>query len=613
MSEAEPKKKFVRKMRIDAGIPLEKIDEELAADNAANADASAAAKPERVERTDGFAAEVAQAMRAEEPEGNPSALVALPRPASKLVYLPVKSLKESPTNPRKTFAKMEELAASIKAAGLLVPLIIRELRRKGADEGTEYEIVAGHRRFRAAKLAGLKEVPCDVRTLTDAQVTEIQITENLQRSDLSDLEQAETYEALRDLHHYSVDQIAAKIGVSKGTVYSRLKLLALGPEARKALADGVLPASAAVPLARITSHKLQASALKTMRDRYDYGDGVLAAREAIEFLQREFCRSLKGAPFSLSDATLLPEAGACGTCPKNTKVGVPGLFEDFGSSAPTCTDVPCFQLKAKAAWKRVEEKEVKRGAEVLSPDEGAKLYQHSNTLSYGSKLVELDEKNHADPKKRTWGELLETLPEDKRPQRVVVPDRDLTPHACVDRKALVTALADKGAKWAEQEIGRETETKKARAELRESRQDDELRRNVLGLGLVAFASKGPFLDSLQTAVKLMAKASCETWSKATTITSLGFENGSKEWSAFEAKLREGKASFEHSLAYLLLETLSEAEDTEAALEEGEYPGAIKRLLSAVGVSLADIEKAQRATEEAEATLKGKSKKKEVEE
>lgn len=549
-----------------------------------------------------FETELAAATAA---ESNPHALEPLPKPASKIAYLPLKALLESPTNPRKTYARMEELTASVKSAGLLVPLIVRE----GPENGEDYEIVAGHRRFRAAKAVGLKEVPCDIRSLTDAQVTEIQITENLQRADLTDLEEAETYESLRDTHGYSVDQIATKIGVSKGTIYSRLKLMALCPEARQALADGDLPPSVAVPLARLPTHKLQASALKVLKDRFSYEDGM-GARPAIEYLQREFCRSLKGAPFSLTDAALVPEAGPCSVCPKNTATGTPGLFEDLKSAGKTCTDVACFEGKAKAAWERTAEKEAAKGAEVLTPDEGSKLYQYGSQISYGSKYVELDEKNHADPKKRTWGELLESLPEAKRPKRVVVPDRDLVAHEVVDRGEIVKALAERGLKWAEEETGRKSKTA-AIAKERAARKDEDLRRRVLGLAIEKLAAKGPGKDSLEAFWKLLGRGVAAKWTTADVAEALGYEGGSKDWLEHRDRIESGKASASDALAFLVTALVFEIGDTTDALYEGEYPGVVDKLLKANGIGLKEIENAQRAAAEAEALMAKKPKKEEA--
>ena len=107
----------------------------------------------------------------------------------------------SPTNPRKTFneAKLAELASSIKANGVNQPILLRPLpgsRVPETSKKVQYEIVAGERRFRASKIAGLAQIPAMLWHLTDAQVLEIQLIENLQREDLSELEEAEGYQTL---------------------------------------------------------------------------------------------------------------------------------------------------------------------------------------------------------------------------------------------------------------------------------------------------------------------------------------------------------------------------------------------------------------------------------
>lgn len=548
-----------------------------------------------VERMDAFAAEVKEAL-GEPPPENPNALDKLPVPAGKIVYLPLKALKESPTNPRKTFAKMEELTASVKSSGLLVPLIVRALEKDA------HEIVAGHRRYRAAKAAGLKEVPCDVRELSDAQVTEIQITENLQRADLSDLEEAETYEALRDLHHYSVDQIATKIGVSKATIYSRLKLLALCPEARKALADGFLPASVGVPLARLPTHKLQASALKEMKDRWTYdvgmgAKGVVGAREAIEYIQREFCRTLKGAAFPTNDETLVPEAGSCKTCPKNTATGTPGLFEDLKGAGQTCTDVGCFKLKQTAFWKRTAKKEEEKGATVLSQEEGAKLFAFGEKVAYGSKYVELNEKNHADPKKRTWAELLESVPAEKAPPRVVAPDKALNPHHLVDREALVKVLADeKGLKWAAAEVDRSSDLKEEKAEEREKRLGAEQREEAMLLAIAKAAAVYAKDVKDDPVWRLMAMGLTATYAIPEVLKALGWED--------LERIESGKATVAECVRFVIVKTVTA--DRDADYSEG-YPESLKRWTRSLGVDVGAIFDAQAAAAEAEKLMKKKGK------
>lgn len=174
------------------------------------------------------------------------------------------------SNPRKAFDKaaLEELAESIRRHGVLQPILLRpwpEGRRwpaKEAVEGCPYELVAGERRWRAAKAAGLSTIPALIRELGDAEVLEIQVVENLQRTDLHPLEKAEGYEQLMKLHGYAVEDLAAKVGKSKGYVYARLKLCALVPEARKAFYAGHLNPSTALLIARIPVADLQKKAVQ---------------------------------------------------------------------------------------------------------------------------------------------------------------------------------------------------------------------------------------------------------------------------------------------------------------------------------------------------------------
>src|SRR5689334_19780351 len=161
------------------------------------------------------------------------------------------AITASKTNPRKRFdqAALDELADSIKRHDVLQPILLRP--NGGPDT---YELVAGERRFRAAKAAGLVDIPATVRVLSDAEVLEIQVVENLQRSDLHELEEAEGYEQLLKCSHpngerYTVDEIAAKVGKSRSYVFARLKLCALCPEARKAFYAGELDASRALLIA----------------------------------------------------------------------------------------------------------------------------------------------------------------------------------------------------------------------------------------------------------------------------------------------------------------------------------------------------------------------------
>ena len=157
-------------------------------------------------------------------------------------------LAPSPTNPRKHFAELEGLAESIKAQGVMQPILIRPWpddnpTPEGRDRRPAYEIVAGERRYRASLLAGLDTIPTLVRPLTTRQVLEAQIVENLQRRDVTELEEAEGYQLMMRDHGYSADELADKVGKSRAYIYARLKLTALCAEARQFYRDGKLDAS----------------------------------------------------------------------------------------------------------------------------------------------------------------------------------------------------------------------------------------------------------------------------------------------------------------------------------------------------------------------------------
>lgn len=146
-------------------------------------------------------------------------------------YLPIGKVKPSKTNPRTVFepAAMHELEASVKKHGVLQPILAR-------PKGDGFEVVAGERRWRAAKAVGLKLLPAVVRELSDVAAQEIQLVENLQREDLTEIEEARGYDRLRKPpHELTVEQIAEKIGKSRRHVYHRLDLLKLGDAATNAL------------------------------------------------------------------------------------------------------------------------------------------------------------------------------------------------------------------------------------------------------------------------------------------------------------------------------------------------------------------------------------------
>jgi ParB family chromosome partitioning protein len=145
--------------------------------------------------------------------------------------LSVAALIESPTNPRKRFEESSlcELAASFKTQGVLAPLLVRELNE------SKYEVIAGARRLRAAKLAELENVPVRIVKLSDAEAIEAQCVENLQREDIHPLEEALGFKSLLELGEpYNIAHIAARAGKSEAYIYGRLRLADLIPPVAEA-------------------------------------------------------------------------------------------------------------------------------------------------------------------------------------------------------------------------------------------------------------------------------------------------------------------------------------------------------------------------------------------
>lgn len=166
----------------------------------------------------------------------------------------LEDLFPSSTNPRKSFdqKQLDELTESIKEKGVVQPILVRP-HAPGKDAVfSKYEIVTGERRYRAAKAAGLTDIPAMIKDLSDQDALEIQVIENLQRANVHPLEEAEGYAALNRRPGCNAGVIAAKIGQSEKYVYDRLKLLSLIPKAKEYFVQGKFTAGHAIILARLS-------------------------------------------------------------------------------------------------------------------------------------------------------------------------------------------------------------------------------------------------------------------------------------------------------------------------------------------------------------------------
>ena len=166
----------------------------------------------------------------------------------------VSQLDPNPDQPRRTFdtQALEALAESIRQAGVLQPLLV-------VENGARYRIVAGERRYRAARMAGLQSVPCVVRDMTEQERMEAALIENLQRSDLNPIEEALGYQELMGTYEMTQEQAAARVGKSRPAVANALRLLSLSPAVLELVKDGSLSAGHARALLPVKDEAQQLS------------------------------------------------------------------------------------------------------------------------------------------------------------------------------------------------------------------------------------------------------------------------------------------------------------------------------------------------------------------
>jgi len=209
---------------------------------------------------------------------------------SEIQEIPVAEIRPNPYQPRKTFPqqKMEELVASVRARGILSPVILRRWM-----DG--YELVAGERRWRAAKEAGLKAVPALIKDVSSDEILEIALIENLQREDLNPLEEAEAYQRLIQDHGLTQEAIAHRVGRDRASISNSLRLLHLPPRLKEDLSNGALTMGHARALLSLDGEGRQIQARNTVVSR------GLSVRETERWVRRlkEGPRE-KGKPLALS-------------------------------------------------------------------------------------------------------------------------------------------------------------------------------------------------------------------------------------------------------------------------------------------------------------------------
>lgn len=206
---------------------------------------------------------------------------------STLAEVRLSLLKPNPHQPRQEFddASLQELADSIKEKGVLQPILAE------ADQAGAYFIVAGERRVRAARLAGLEKIPVIVRQFNAQEKLEIALIENVQREDLTPIEQGLAYRRLMEMANLSQEQIAQKVGKDRSTVANVLRLLKLPPEAQDALTRGSITSGHARALLMLVNPSDQQLLLRRVVE------AGISVREA-EDMAASLNKGKKGAPKS---------------------------------------------------------------------------------------------------------------------------------------------------------------------------------------------------------------------------------------------------------------------------------------------------------------------------
>lgn len=279
--------------------------------------------------------------------GNPPAPETTP---SAFAFVNLDQIVESETNPRKAFAEeaMADLISSVREKGIIQPILLRPLI------GEMYEVVCGARRFRAAQAvwqtnSARNSVPAYIRSLTDDEVLELQIIENLQRRDVHPMEEAAAIEAMSK--KLTLEQIGDRIGKGVKYVSGRLRLMRLSADWQKLFYLGKISFEEARLISRLDESSQQIiwqdrglnndGEPRWMREGWELGE--------IKYLLRGIEHDLANARFDTEDATLFPEMGVCSTCPFNTAAN--NLFADVDGAI--CTKAACFDTKTRRNDQRV--------------------------------------------------------------------------------------------------------------------------------------------------------------------------------------------------------------------------------------------------------------------
>lgn len=255
------------------------------------------------------------------------------------IEIPIENITITGLNNRTVFdeAKLNELAESIKSHGIIQNLTVRKNGKPGS-----YELVIGERRLRAAKIAGLQSVPCVIKELNDTEFQEVMLIENVQREDVHALDESETF--LKLTKSMSESEVAIKVGKPTKYVKERLALNDLTAEAKKLFKAGTMQLGHALILC-LFKKEHQTKAIQEVIQQEKGFNYFNHPQELKEFMNNRILCTLSDAIFDVNDPELVPKAGACTSCPKQSGANA----ELFACVTPEakCMDQKCFIHKTE--------------------------------------------------------------------------------------------------------------------------------------------------------------------------------------------------------------------------------------------------------------------------
>ncbi len=280
-------------------------------------------------------------------------------------------------NPRKDFGNMDELVASVKEKGVIEPIVVKNLGNGN------FELIAGERRLRAAKSAGLKTIPyCQYSEQNDTDIEEVKLVENMHRKGFNPVEEAEAFNQYLDITKQSIDTLAQKISKPKMYIQRRLELLALPDEITIALSEGKIQLGHALMLARI----------KNVSDQKKMFKMVVSEKMGVH----EAEKNMRYADSSAQLKNSVFDTASCKGCRHNG--GEQSLLFESGTGLKDlCLNKRCFISKT-LAWKEQEIKNLKKdGVKVLSPTNLEKLKTKQHVSEYDDDYKSVVQKLSKEP------------------------------------------------------------------------------------------------------------------------------------------------------------------------------------------------------------------------